>query len=80
MKTIRKKRGRHGTWALALASSSPAYAAPIEGETSSNAAALLVLLGVGALVMGLRNLRELRHKRLAPNRQFPEGRDQDPDE
>lgn len=45
-----------------------ANAAPIEGEVSSNAAALLVLLGVWALFMGLRNLRELRHKRLVPDR------------
>lgn len=45
-----------------------AVAAPIEGELSSNAAALLMLLGLGALLMGLRNLRELRHKRLTPDR------------
>jgi hypothetical protein len=41
-----------------------AHAAPVEGETFSNIAALLVLLGIGALLMGLRNLREMRHKRL----------------
>jgi len=41
-------------------------AAPIEGELASNAAALLVLLGIWALLMGMRNLRELRHKRLTP--------------
>mgnify|MGYP001823754991 CR=1 FL=1 len=39
------------------------HAAPIEGEVGSNAAALLVVLGVWALFMGMRNLRELRHKR-----------------
>ena len=39
------------------------HAAPIEGELASNAAALLVVLGVWALFMGMRNLRELRHKR-----------------
>ena len=50
-----------------------AVAAPIEGEVSSNAAALLVLLGLWALFMGLRNLRELRHKRLLPGRRFPAG-------
>jgi hypothetical protein len=44
----------------------PAQAAPIEGEVGSNAASLLVLLGIGALLMGMRNLRELRHKRLTP--------------
>lgn len=38
-------------------------AAPIEGQLGSNAAALLVVLGVWALFMGMRNLRELRHKR-----------------
>lgn len=48
-----------------------ANAAPIEGELGINAAALLVVLGVWALVMGLRNLRELRHKRMAPERQQP---------
>ena len=51
-------------------------AAPIEGEFGSNAAALLMLLGVWALFMGVRNLRELRHKRLVPNRQFHAGTDQ----
>ena len=45
-----------------------AHAAPIEGELGSNAAAVLVLLGVWALIMGMRNLRELRHKRLVLNR------------
>jgi hypothetical protein len=47
----------------------PIHAAPIEGELGSNAAVLLVLLGLGALLMGMRNLRELRHKRLVPERQ-----------
>jgi len=46
----------------------PIHAAPIEGELGSNAAVLLVLLGLGALLMGMRNLRELRHKRLVPER------------
>lgn len=50
-----------------------ASAAPIEGEVGSNAAALLVLLGLWALFMGLRNLRELRHKRLLPERRFSGG-------
>ena len=47
----------------------PVHAAPIEGELGSNAAVLLVLLGLGALLMGMRNLRELRHKRLVPSRE-----------
>ena len=46
----------------------PASAAPIEGETASNAAVILVLLGVWALVMGIRNLRDLRYKRHVPDR------------
>jgi len=52
----------------------PIHAAPIEGELGSNAAVLLVLLGLGALLMGMRNLRELRHKRLVPERE-PEKND-----
>jgi len=47
----------------------PIQAAPIEGEIGSNAAVLLMLLGLGALLMGMRNLRELRHKRLVPERE-----------
>lgn len=46
-----------------------AHAAPVEGELASNAAAVLVLLGVWALLMGMRNLRELRHKRLVLERE-----------
>ena len=45
-----------------------ASAAPIEGEIASNAAMLLILLGVWALFMGMRNLRELRYKRYARGR------------
>ena len=55
-------------WVLPGISMGFAHAAPIEGELGSNAAALLVLLGVWALFMGMRNLRELRHKRLVLNR------------
>jgi len=59
-------------------------AAPIDGELGSNAAALLLLLGVGALLMGLRNLRELRHKRVGLNRDLKDsasrhGKAPDPD-
>ena len=53
---------------VGLAITAQAYAAPIEGEFASNAAALLVVLGVWAIFMGARNLRELRHKRMAPDR------------
>lgn len=45
-----------------------AHAVPIEGEFASHAAGLLVLLGVGALLLSVRNLHELRHKRLVPER------------
>lgn len=46
-----------------------AQAAPIEGENASNAAAILVLLGIWALIGGLRNLRDMRHKRVRPLRE-----------
>ena len=61
-------------WLSTLAVS-PAVAAPIEGELASNAASILVLLGLWALLMGMRNLRELRHKRLVPERR--QARDDD---
>lgn len=48
-----------------------AGAAPIEGAMRSNLAALLLILGVGALLMSLRNLRDLRHKRLVTHREIP---------
>ena len=57
-----------------------AYAAPVEGEQSSNIAALLVLLGIGALLMGLRNLREMRHKRLNHERRGPSRHIKDPED
>ncbi len=41
----------------------PAIAAPMEGELASNTAGLLVVLGVLAIVMGIRSLR-LRSSRL----------------
>jgi len=55
---------------LALITGS-AHSAPIEGAMRSNLAALLLVLGVGALLMGVRNLRELRHKRLGLGRHTP---------
>ena len=45
-----------------------AQGAPIEGESASNAAAILVLLGIWGLLSGLRNLRDVRHKRVRPLR------------
>ena len=58
--------------ALAGLGAGAAQGAPIDGELGSNAAALLVLLGIWALLMGLRNLREMRHKRLTPERRVPD--------
>jgi hypothetical protein len=52
----------------ALPAQSVAQATPIEGEVASNAAAILVLLGIWALIGSLRNLREMRHKRVKPLR------------
>ena len=49
---------------------SPAHADPIEGELAMNAAAVLVVLGVWALLMGVRNLRSLRYKHSVPPRRF----------
>ncbi|MCB1800744.1 MAG: hypothetical protein KDI82_03555 [Gammaproteobacteria bacterium] len=46
----------------------PALAVPIEGDLGNHAAALLVALGVSALFLSFRNLRDLRHKRIAPPR------------
>lgn len=55
---------------LTFALGAPAHAAtPVEGALGFNAAAILLLLGIGALLMGMRNLRELRHKRIVPERQ-----------
>jgi hypothetical protein len=59
----------------ALPAQSAAQAAPIEGEVASNAAAILVLLGVWALIGSLRNLREMRHKRVRPLRNEVPGGD-----
>lgn len=59
---------RRGPWLAAapLLGAQQAIAAPVEGEAASNVAALLVVLGVAALYLGLRDLRELRHKRVLP--------------
>ena len=64
--------GRHWSAILVgLVIAKQTHAAPIEGEFASNAAALLVVLGVWAIFMGARNLRELRHKRMTPERHHP---------
>ena len=66
-------------WLLPFIPMGYGHAAPIEGELGSNAAALLVVLGVWALFMGMRNLRELRHKRLVLNRKKKRGQSQQKD-
>ena len=62
---------RHAIVALSALITGSVHAAPIEGELGTNLAALLLLLGIGALLMGIRNLRELRHKRMVLNRGAP---------
>lgn len=53
---------------MATTLAAPARATPIEGDFSVNAAALLFVLGVWALLMGLRNLRSLRYRPMIPQR------------
>ncbi|MCB1790702.1 MAG: hypothetical protein KDJ27_15455 [Gammaproteobacteria bacterium] len=48
---------------VAVSALAPALAAPVDGDLGSQAAGLLMLLGVAALLLGMRNLRELRNKR-----------------
>jgi hypothetical protein len=43
-----------------------ALASPLESQSNPNAAMLLLALGVGALLLGLRNLRALKYKPLTP--------------
>ena len=63
--------GRRWLWLPTLLglTAGQAHAVPIEGDLGGHAAALLVLLGVAALVRGVCNLRELRHQRLVPRGQ-----------
>lgn len=72
MQTIRM---RYQALIPGLAAANQAHAAPIEGEAASNAAALLVLLGIWALLMGMRNLRRLRYQRMYPDRSARRGGD-----
>lgn len=51
---------------MATAPATPALASAVEGDFSVNAAALLFVLGVWALLMGLRNLRALRYRPMIP--------------
>ncbi|MGB5199383.1 MAG: hypothetical protein WBN68_06580 [Sedimenticolaceae bacterium] len=64
---MKSTRARQGLAALPGMTIGQTFAAPIEGETASNAAAILILLGVWALLMSLRNLRHIRHRRIAPD-------------
>ena len=67
MKPTTRKTAQTGTMALmANALAAPALATPIEGDFGINAAALLFVLGVWALLMGLRNLRALRYRPTIP--------------
>jgi len=73
----------HKSRYLALLTGFPAslaVAAPDEGDGFRNVAALLVLLGIGALLMGLRNLRGLRHKRLMHERRNPDRHTEHPED
>lgn len=67
MQHTRLLRGLAGAGGIAA---SPAYADPIEGDFAMNAAAVLVVLGVWALLMGVRNLRTLRYKHSVPSRRL----------
>ncbi len=64
---MKKTRAWRGVATLPALTIGQTFAAPIEGETASNAAAILILLGVWALLMSLRNLRHIRHRRIAPD-------------
>ncbi|MGD8955912.1 MAG: hypothetical protein PVJ03_01170 [Chromatiaceae bacterium] len=64
---------------LPLLNTGHTFAAPIEGEAASNAAAILVLLGVWALLMSLRNLRHIRHRRIATGLRRKPERTADPE-
>lgn len=61
--------------ALAPLFAGRAHAATADGDFSLNAVVPLALLGVLAIGMGIRNLHELRYRRLVPGR---EGRSRAP--
>ncbi len=61
---MKKTRHWRGVAALTGLTIGQTSAAPIEGETASNAAAILILLGIWALLMSLRSLRHIRHRRM----------------
>ena len=49
----------------------PAHAAQNEGVFANVTAAILVLLGLLAIVIGVRNLRTLQHKHALPRKRRP---------
>lgn len=65
------------TWPCALvaaALAAPAYSAAVDAqEVGSHAATILLVLGIGALWLGMRNLRTLRYRRLSPPRRQDQG-------
>ena len=61
---MKKTRDWRGLATLPGLTIGQTFAAPIEGETASNAAAILILAGVWALLMSLRSLRHIRHRRI----------------
>lgn len=63
-KTLHKPLVRISLLVLSLTGSPLALAAPVFEEYRFNAAIVLALLGVLALGLGLRNLRELRYRPL----------------
>ncbi|MCB1772729.1 MAG: hypothetical protein KDI88_03870 [Gammaproteobacteria bacterium] len=62
--TLQKPLVRISFLVLSLTGSPLAFAAPVFEEYRLNAAIVLALLGVVALGLGLRNLRELRYRPL----------------
>ena len=78
---MKQAAGKHQPIALmAITLAAPASATPIEGDFGVNAAALLFVLGVWALLMGLRNLRSLRYRPMVPKRRKDETRGQTAEE
>lgn len=55
-------RALAGVWVCA-----PVYADSADDASGFNAAALLVVLGVWAILMGVRNLRAMRYKPMVPH-------------
>ena len=81
MKQATHKPGQTAVFGLlAITLAAPVLATPVEGDFSINAAALLFVLGVWALLMGLRNLRALRYRPMIPQRRKHGGPEHTADE